>query len=107
MKEIGSEKTRIFLASAVPSETYNLLHELQSTLHYEGWKWMRTHNLHLTLFFIGEIFKNDLSQLDKVIRLILPSFFPIELITQGLAWMPEKNPRMLWIKFFKNNLIHT
>lgn len=94
---------RLFLAVAAPSETLILLEDLKCRIpHHKAWKWMRPKNLHLTIFFVGNIEIHDYEPILKEFREIVSSFSPFSLKFDGIAIMPSKKPYMLWAKFKKH-----
>ena len=55
--------SRVFLAVDFPKETKQLLGEIQGTLQrkfFSRVKWVKRENLHLTLFFAGDLSEKEL-----------------------------------------------
>ena len=91
---------RVFLAVAAPSETLDLLEDLKTRIPYhKALKWMRPQNLHLTIFFVGNIENRDYEHIIAGCREIVSSFSPFSLKFDGVAVMPSQKPYMLWAKY--------
>lgn len=97
---IPKNERRIFLAVNVPPETVLLLEGLKkANLYCPDIKWMRDHNLHLTIFFIGNIECSDYSNIVNICRTCVAKFAPFRLEFDGLKFMPSLRPRMLWARY--------
>jgi 2'-5' RNA ligase len=84
---------RLFVALTLPDYTREALSQLQEPVR--GTTWSLVENLHLTLFFLGEVDDANLDPIRDVLRQIqVTSFFmPI----QGLGYFPTKgDPQVLW-----------
>lgn len=96
----GDNNRRIFLAVPAPAEVLSL----QDKLHAENSslkrvKWMRNHNIHLTIYFIGNIFAE---QFDDIVELITPVIIEQKEFTlqfDSLYFAPSGKPEMLWVKY--------
>src|ERR1051326_2416895 len=65
-----SNTRRIFLAVPVPQEIISLQDSLrENNSHLKKVKWMRNQNIHLTIYFIGNI---PAEEFEDVVELILP-----------------------------------
>lgn len=98
----GTDIRRVFVASRPPDDILTLYNALKSSLGYDHWKWMRPRNLHITACFIGNVHNDALDSLGVVLGEAVKDFGPLKLKSEGLRWMPEKKPRMLWWRFQKN-----
>ncbi len=96
---------RIFLAVPVPKEIISLQDKLrEQNSHLEKVKWMRNHNIHLTIYFIGNI---PAEEFEDIIELILPITTEQKEFTlkfDSLFFAPSRKPEMLWVKFHKHEL---
>ncbi len=91
---------RVFLAVAAPAEMVTLIDELKKACStHRALKWMRVHNLHLTIFFIGNIAKKDYNSVVEGCRNTVAKFAPFELIFDSVSTAPSANPRMLWARY--------
>lgn len=95
---------RLFLAIPCPKEILVYLEKLKEVnQHISGIKWMRPHNLHLTVYFMGNTENKDF---DKIIATLLPIVNSQEIFTlefETIAFAPTQKPKMIWAKFYKNN----
>lgn len=64
---------------------------------------MRSNNLHLTIYFIGNIQSGDFEKVVTTVRatIELQKKFTIEF--ENICFAPEKNPKMIWARFYKND----
>lgn len=73
-----------------------------------GLKWTRNVNLHITLFFIGEIKVNDLDVVMNTFANFKKTFTPFTLAFERYIVKGKiTNPTMLWAEFFKSNSFTT
>jgi 2'-5' RNA ligase len=92
--------SRIFLA--VPLEAAVEAEVLKVKQENEGIRkvvWMRTHNLHLTVYFIGHVPRANAPLIIEKIRPLLTSRKSIPLILDKVCKAPEDKPRMVWVRF--------
>ena len=95
---------RLFLAVPVPPEVPAYREQLkQENIDIGEIKWMRLYNLHLTGYFIGNV---EAEKVDRVMDLIRPVIndrksFPVDLET--VCFAPSRSPRMIWLRFHKND----
>lgn len=89
----------------VPEEVSFLLQNLRvQNSHLNRVKWMRSQNIHLTIYFIGTI---QAEQLEDIIELILPVITEQQEFTlkfDSLFFAPSRKPEMLWVKFQRHEL---
>lgn len=93
---------RVFAATPPPPCTITLMQQARQQTGMEAWKWMRPHNLHLTLCFLGPVRAASLASLAEALHKAAEGLGNIRLQSDGLRWMPEKKPRMLWWRFRKH-----
>lgn len=94
---------RIFIAIPVPTEIPTYLEQLEEdNKHISGIKWMRFNNLHLTIYFIGNIKAEDFEKVLNTVRLTIKSHKIIVLDFENISFAPTQNPKMIWARFYKN-----
>ncbi|HNQ60857.1 MAG TPA: RNA 2',3'-cyclic phosphodiesterase [Bacteroidia bacterium] len=95
------ELIRVFVAFPVPENFLIAFREYsQNTTEIPGLRWTREANLHLTLFFIGEIGQEDLAQVKGRLNSMLSSFIPFELEFDKISFRGKLNtPSMIWAQF--------
>src|SRR3989344_3439197 len=91
---------RIFIAVDLPKEVKNYLYDLQKELQvekkYNKINWIAKKNLHLTLRFLGDITKEELSKVEEELERIRLNKF--EAILKGTGIFPnEIIPRIVWV----------
>jgi 2'-5' RNA ligase len=95
---------RLFLAVPCPLEVNTYLEKLrEANQTISGIKWMWPHNLHLTIYFMGNTKNEDF---DKIITTVLPILNSQEKFTlefDKICFAPTSKPKMIWAKFHKNN----
>jgi len=98
-KKTEADKLRVFIAIKLPKQVITKLGEVQNALKAYGLKakWTHTANIHLTLKFLGDIDKMDLSTVSEVVDSAAKGFGPIRLIAKGIGIFPGvKKARILW-----------
>jgi 2'-5' RNA ligase len=98
---------RSFIAINRHAEIKEYLHCLTLDLQKQNpqvkVKWVEKHNLHLTLFFLGQVNQEHLDQLAAGIKSQL-SFEPFTLTTKQLGtFPPNREPRVLKISLIGNH----
>ena len=92
---------RVFVAFPLPlnwTESFMTISKMNSSL--EKFRWIPSENLHITLFFIGEIEEKDLEQIAKKLNIVFRDHQAIHLFFESIELRGKKNnPSMLWGKF--------
>lgn len=102
--QIPENARRIFLAVGAPAETPLLLEQLkQSMPSYPSLKWMRPYNLHLTLYFMGNVASENYTLVTELYREVLSRFSTFTLKFDSLVAMPSWKPRMIWARYHKHS----
>lgn len=61
-------------------------------------KWVRPENIHITLFFFGEMDEYVLNKLEVLIKKSLESMYTFRVTVKGISAFPSlKIPRVIWI----------
>ncbi len=91
---------RLFLAVDAPIEASEFI-QLNNNLfsHYKQLKWMRLHNLHLTIYFIGNTNADDYDKIFNVSKNIISAYSNFTIYPENICLMPSHHPRMIWIKY--------
>lgn len=97
-----SDILRVFVAARPPAEIMRVMEAVRQFIGCERWKWMRPQNLHITACFIGNVRREDLEALGTALGTAIQGHGTVLLHSDGLHWMPEKRPRMLWWRYHKN-----
>jgi 2'-5' RNA ligase len=95
---------RLFAAFPVRGELANDFFKIaERNRHVEGVRWTRPDNLHVTLFFIGEVLEENV---EKVAAIIQDKFKSIKPFSLEFAAVEVKNkkgkPAMIWARFDKS-----
>jgi len=95
---------RIFVAFPLPALISDRIREfITSYENCEGVRWTRISNLHITVFFIGEVRREDLKTVKTRVSPLLRHIEPIEFSFEKVAFRGGKNtPSMIWIQFARN-----
>lgn len=98
---LKNNQRRIFLAVDAPNEAIQFI-QLNNRLipHQKKFKWMRLHNLHLTVYFIGNIDTNKYDEIFNLSKKIISGFTSFTLLPEKISLMPTQHPRMIWIKYY-------
>lgn len=91
---------RSFIAVKIPveKELETICKKFNQEFRNENIKWVDLTNLHLTLFFLGEVELNTISSLERDLSGILSGFNPFTISLQGLGFFGSRNnPRVVWV----------
>ena len=100
--KIKSRK-RLFIGISANNKIKNLLIEIKSSIQYkpEQIKWISPDNIHLTLFFIGDVLLDYIPRLTKSLNDILDlSHFCINIKSTG-TFPSNDCPKILWLGISK------
>lgn len=91
---------RLFYAIFPPPTVQRALASAQDKVKgYKGWKTARPEQLHITLFFLGEVHDGVLEQLSLVGRAVAKSVKPFQVELGGTGYFPASgSPRVWFIK---------
>ena len=100
-----AENCRLFIAMPVPAAYYRLLGALQQYYRdYTGIRWVPENNLHVTVFFIGNIASSNIPEIAIVMRDCLTNVSPFTLKFKSVILKGSgKHPGMVWAMFDKND----
>lgn len=93
---------RAFIAIELPSEVQKKLSQviqrLQEPLRDVSIRWVKPHNIHLTLKFLGEVSINNLETIKQILIKEAAEVPPFEFSIGELGAFPNlKRPRVLWL----------
>lgn len=92
-------RIRTFIAVDVANSVKSRLEDLRETLAAEGTdvRWSPTENYHLTLLFLGEILRNEIVDVCRVVTARAKKHKPFSLTFAGLGGFPNnRRPKVLW-----------
>ncbi len=90
---------RSFIAIELPETVIATVREIQNSLKARNlkMKWVRPHNMHLTLKFLGDIKLADVENIGREMSRAAKSYWPFSLSAKGLGVFPTiKRPRVVW-----------
>ena len=91
---------RTFLAIELPDEVRSRIGKLQQSLMKCGVsvKWVETQNLHLTMWFFGDIEEERIEDIRSATEEAALAVEPTEVKLEGLGAFPSaKRPRVIWV----------
>lgn len=95
---------RIFLAIPAPEEIPIYMEKLREINHeLSEIKWMRNYNLHLTIYFIGNINNEDFDKVTAAVLPVINSHEKFTLELEKICFAPSKKPRMIWARFHRSS----
>lgn len=102
--EYPGEKTRLFIGAEILPEFSEEVGALRLDLKQAGWlSWTKPENLHITVFFLGDVRIEMLENLISLFRIGYLSCKPFTLLPGKWIWAPKgKDARMIWIRFPKS-----
>lgn len=96
---------RLFIAFKINAENELLeaFSDIKQNLNGEKIKWVDTNNIHVTLKFLGDTSKDEVSEINNVIESITSITKPIELRLQDIGFFGKPmNPKIVWVGLQKN-----
>ena len=100
---------RVFVAFPIPSDQVNKIHSIQQqNASLEQIRWTPLRNLHITLFFLGEVQRETLDDISSAISNVIMHSRSLKLEFEKVT-IEGKNKKggMIWVRFFKNDLFTT
>jgi RNA 2',3'-cyclic 3'-phosphodiesterase len=96
---------RLFIAATLPDSLKEVFQEQLKQFQYPSLRFLPAQNLHLTLYFIGNISPGYLPQIKETIKNISRQYQPFILnYEQTEAGPNPKKPRLIWARFKPNSL---
>jgi RNA 2',3'-cyclic 3'-phosphodiesterase len=100
-----SHMTRLFIAAPIPEELKQYLGTQASRYQDEAIRQVPEANLHLTLFFIGNVPEERLIYIREVTEHIARQFAPFDLDLHTIEPGPKpRSPRLIWARFGESEL---
>lgn len=101
---------RTFLAVTIPLEIKNKIEKFIEEFKYEtnkkrsDIKWVKTENIHITIYFFGNVGNQDLSILSNKLPEIGNTYPPFEISIKGVSAFPKpESPRVIWCGIIDNS----
>lgn len=101
---------RTFLAATIPLELKNKIEKLIEEFKYEtdkkrsNVKWVKIENIHITIYFFGNVENKDLSILSNKLPEIGNTYPPFEISIKGVSAFPKpESPRVIWCGIIDNS----
>ena len=95
----GKDKVRVFLAlplAHVFFEEVRPLHEVCKKI--PGVKWVKPEQLHVTLHFFGDVSREEIAQIKKIIQATIGTMEPFQLFLENVGYFPPAGrPRIIWL----------
>jgi 2'-5' RNA ligase len=99
---LNNKLKRTFIAIDIPLEDsiVKQINKLKAEFINEKIKWIKAHQFHITIQFLGNVEDTDISKINESLGKVTAGFgdFSIELEEFGV-FKNIKNPRILWIGF--------
>ncbi len=97
-----TETLRTFIALPLSESMINKLRKVQSMLRRQcpaqAVRWVNPENIHLTLFFLGDILPNRVQPIEEALDVVARYVQPITVSVQGIGAFPNVHrPRVIWL----------
>ncbi|MBI4041185.1 MAG: RNA 2',3'-cyclic phosphodiesterase [Deltaproteobacteria bacterium] len=95
-------KARLFLSIPLNDLILTSLENYQKKYIKPGLRWLPKENLHITVYFLGNI---EISKIEAVVASLRQVFMrgsPFMLLATDIIFAPPKRPRMIWATFAPN-----
>jgi len=91
---------RLFIAADLPEEMKlqisTLVDKFRSPIR--SVKWVREENIHITLYFLGEVAESDIEELKEIIESAVSGMHPFFTKVGEISAFPSpRRPRVLWV----------
>lgn len=94
------QTTRLFIAAPIPDALQQYLTEQANRYRSDAIRQVPTENLHLTLYFIGNVPASQLAAIQDVTAHIAKQFAPFDLHLEAIEPGPKpRSPRLIWARF--------
>ncbi|MGD0090425.1 MAG: RNA 2',3'-cyclic phosphodiesterase [Planctomycetota bacterium] len=92
------ETIRAFISIHVAPALLDDLEKAQRRLGFDGVRWMRREQIHLTLKFLGDIPASVLGDLEAAVKRACQGVKPLRLTLEGLGCFPNpRHPSVVWV----------
>jgi 2'-5' RNA ligase len=93
---------RAFLAVELPTTLQDQIQSatagLQQALGHDVIRWVPSHNIHLTLKFLGDISPSGIALIEQMLVAAVEQFAAFDVQVEGLGCYPNaRRPRVLWV----------
>lgn len=96
---------RLFLAIPAPKAVISLQDSLrEDSSRLEKVKWIRNPNIHLTIYFIGNIPAEEFENVFEIILPVIDEQKAFVLKFDELCLAPQQKPRMVWAKYQRHEV---
>ena len=96
-------KKRLFLAIPLSEEIKNELDKYKNETVLESIRWIPSKNLHITLYFLGDVKEEEIPELIDDVNSALLNTKSFSLIFEKMTFAPpNETPRMIWVQFKKH-----
>jgi RNA 2',3'-cyclic 3'-phosphodiesterase len=100
---VKKKKIRLFTGIPIPPHFSELFQNfINQNKRIENINWVKPHNLHITLSFIGDTSTDQLEEIIKQTVLLADHFPPFEFNFKEINFNSSENPYMLWATFLNN-----
>jgi RNA 2',3'-cyclic 3'-phosphodiesterase len=93
---------RLFLAFDLPGDVLRTVSS-QLTLfknrYPRGVNWVVPHQMHFTVFFLGEVKSSDIHEIREFIASKVGLLYPVKVNYLGCEIYPANHPKLIWLKF--------
>lgn len=96
------ETLRVFVAvpltSAITQQLADVQRRLRRDCPEQAVTWVKPENIHLTLFFLGDILPERQAPVEAALRVVVRHARPLTFSVQGVGAFPNLNrPRVIWV----------
>jgi 2'-5' RNA ligase len=96
------QRQRVFLALRLPKPVLRGIQAFRAEhrhLQRSGFRWLPEENLHITLFFLGDVLTEEMTRLCDDLRSAAIEFPHPILRFEGFSVQPARRPRMIWARY--------
>jgi RNA 2',3'-cyclic 3'-phosphodiesterase len=93
---------RLFLAFDLPADALRTISETLSLYrrrYPQGINWVASHQLHFTVYFLGEVKSTDLPEIREFLASKVGLLYPVKVHYLGCEIYPANHPKLVWLKF--------
>ncbi|HAN19685.1 MAG: 2'-5' RNA ligase [Bacteroidetes bacterium GWC2_33_15] len=101
------KRTFIAIKISLSKETEKLFNEIKSKLNESKINWVDTHNMHITLFFLGDTKESQIPEICSQIERIARETNPFLFTCKGLGLFKNiHDPRVIWLGIKKSDSLN-
>jgi RNA 2',3'-cyclic 3'-phosphodiesterase len=93
---------RIFFAIPLHFDYAMKLSKIAEENPLENIRWLKPHNLHITVLFLGEVEDNFVEEIKNIADDIISNTSSFIMQPETISLMPANKAKMVWVRYYKS-----